>query len=155
MLVREFAPEDAEQLSRLIVRNLRRVNIQDYSSEAIEALVPFYTPQKLIDEAMNQYTIVCVDGDELVGTASLDGDRVRNVFVASDKHRRGIGRLLMAHMEARARENDLTSLYLHSGLSAQGFYRALGYQALERVERELDGIPVPDIKMEKHFSRDK
>jgi GNAT superfamily N-acetyltransferase len=153
MLVREFAPEDAERLSRLIVRNLRRVLIRDYSPEAIEALAPFFTPARLIDVARNQHVIVCVRGADPVGIASLDGDRVRNVFVDVDMHRQGIGRLLMAHLEAYARENNVTRIYLHAALSAQAFYRALGYETVERIERELDGVPIPDIKMEKDLSK--
>lgn len=153
MLVRDFAPDDAEYLSRLIIRNLRRVNIRDYSSEAIEALVPFYTPDKLIQKSRNQRIIVCTDSNDLVGTASLDGDRVRNVFVHVDMHGRGIGRLLMSEIESFAQENDLRRIYLHSGLSAQGFYEKLGFATVERIERELDGNPLPEIKMHKDLSK--
>lgn len=152
MLLRQFTPEDADLLSRLIIRNLRRVNIRDYSAEAVEALVPFFTPERLIENSKHQYTIVCTRGAELVGTASLDGDRVRTVFVAVDMHGRGIGRTLMAEIETHARENGVSRLYLHAGLSAQGFYERLGYDVIQRVERELEGIPIPDIKMEKVLS---
>ena len=51
MVVRDFVSGDAELLSRLIVQNLRQVLIQDYSSEAIEALALSFTTEKLIDDA--------------------------------------------------------------------------------------------------------
>lgn len=149
MLIREFAPEDAERLSRLILQNLRQVNIRDYSRDGIEALVPFYTPAALIDKARDHLMIVCLRGGALVGTASLDGPKVRNVFVDIDMHGQGIGRLLMAHIESCARENHVTRLYLHAGPSALGFYTKLGYETVERIEREVDGSPVPVIRMEK------
>jgi GNAT superfamily N-acetyltransferase len=153
MLVRKFTPEDAEMLSRLITRNLRLVNIRDYSPEAIEALLPHYTPDKIIDLSKNGYMVVCIHEDELVGTAFLDGDRVRNVFVDVDMHKSGIGRFLMADLEAHAIEKNLMSIYLHAGLSAEGFYRKLGYETIERIDRELNGFPLPVIKMEKALSK--
>jgi GNAT superfamily N-acetyltransferase len=153
MIVRKFVPRDADKLSQLITRNLRLVNIRDYSPAAIEALIPHYTPEKIIDLSKNGYMVVCIHENELVGTASLDGNRVRNVFVDIDMHKKGIGRMLMADIEAHAREKNLISVYLHAGLSAEGFYHKLGYKTIRRIDRELDGIPLPVIKMEKDLSK--
>lgn len=152
MLLRRFQPEDAEAVSRLIVEVLRSVNVHEYSVEAVEAMIPSFTPDKLTDQAGHQYTIVCLQGGDLVGTAALDGDRVRNVFVAVQRQRRGIGRALMADLEAQARANQRSRVYLHASLSAESFYRRLGYQTRRRVEREVEGFPVPVIHMEKELS---
>ncbi len=135
MDIKEFQSEDAEALSRLIVRTLRTVSSQEYSQGAIEALIPFFTTSKLIETGASQYMIVCVDDDELVGVASLDRDRVRNVFVSSDMQRRGIGRMLMAKIRGYSaggrREKAIPSLgdvsakFLRShGLHAKGTDRS-------------------------------
>jgi N-acetylglutamate synthase-like GNAT family acetyltransferase len=153
MEVRRFKLEDAEELSQLIVRNLQQVLIPDYQREAIEALMPFYTPEKLIERSKHQYTLVGTLGNGLVGTASLDHDRVRNVFVDVARHRRGIGKKLMAAIEACAQEQHLNKIYLMSGLSAYGFYEKLGYKILKRFDRNLNGIPIPEIQMEKNFTK--
>jgi len=153
LFVRRFAPDDAAQLSRLIVRNLQFVNIRDYSHQAIEALVPSYSSERIRHLAENSYTIVCVDGENVVGTASLDGDRVRNVFVDVDQHGKGIGRLLMGEIEDHARANQLQRLFLHSGVTGEGFYHKLGYTTIGQIEHDLDGVPLPLIKMEKELAR--
>ena len=137
----------------MIIRNLRFVIIQDYSTEDIESMVPSFAPEKIINKSRDHHMIVCLHGDDLVGTASLDGDKVRNVFVDTEMHKRGIGRFLMAAIEDYAHENGLKTTYLHSGLSAQGFYRKLGYETVERAEQELDGILIEMIKMEKDLSK--
>ena len=149
MLVRNFELEDAEKLSQLIIQNLRQVNIQDYPNEAIDALVPFYTPEKIIERSKHQFTLVCTLGNDLVGTASLDYDRIRNVFVDLARHRRGIGKKLMGAIEAYAQEQHLKKIYLLSGLSAYGFYEKLGYKIVKRFDNDLNGIPLPVIQMEK------
>ena len=154
MDVREFEPEDAEKLSQLIVRNLRQVLIEDYSAKAIEALAPFFTPEKLIKSSKQQFALVGVLGNDLVGTAALDGDRVRTVFVEATRHRSGIGSQLMAALEAYARQHRVRRLYLMSGISACGFYEKLGYKIVKRFERDLNGVPIPVIQMEKVLVRD-
>ena len=153
MMIRKFVPEDAEKLSQLIVRNLRLVNIQDYSKETIEALATYFATDKIIDLATNSYTIVCTHEGHIVGTAVLDEDRVRNVFVEVEMHKQGVGRLLMAAIEAHAIEINLIKIYLYAGLSAQGFYSKLGYKTINRIEHDLDGNPLPVIKMEKILFR--
>lgn len=148
---REFQAEDAEKLSRLVIRTLREVSSQEYSQGAIQALIPSFTPDKLLKKATSQYMIVCVDGEDLLGVASLDRDRVRNVFVSADMQRRGMGRTLMAKIESKARESGLGRIYLHSALSAQSFYEAMGFTAKAPIDRELNGFPLPEIEMEKHL----
>jgi putative acetyltransferase len=155
MVVRDFVPGDAKLLSRLIVQNLRQVLIQDYPSEAIEALAPSFTPEKLVEDAASQLTLVGMLGADLVGTASLANDRVRSVFVDVTRHRAGIGRQLMMSLEADAKRRNLSSVYLMAGLSASGFYEKLGYRIVERVEHAIDGIPVPVIRMQKDLKPSK
>jgi N-acetylglutamate synthase-like GNAT family acetyltransferase len=154
MLIRRFTAEDAEQLSQLIKRTLRKVNSRDYSMGAIESLIPFFRPESLIQKASEQYMIVCIDAGDLVGVAALDGDRVRTVFVDADRQRRGIGKLLMADIEARAIDTHQTRLYLHAALSAENFYQALGFEAIGPIDRELNGFPVPEVEMAKKLDEE-
>ncbi len=149
MDVRNFKIEDAEKLSQLIIQNLRQVLIQDYPNEAIEALTPFYTPEKIVEWPKHQITLVGTLGNDLVGTASLDSDRVRNVFVDITKHRQGLGAKLMAAIESHAQAQHLKKIYLMAGVSAYGFYEKLGFKMVQRVERDLNGVPIPEIHMEK------
>lgn len=154
MFVREFTLQDAERLSRLILQNLRQVNIQDYSREAIKALEPSYTPEKMIESARHQLTLVCIIDDEIVGTASLDGERVRNVFVDLSLHRKGIGRRLVLAIEDHAKRKRIERVFLLSGPSAQGFYQKLGYTVVKRFDSDLGGIPLPVVQMEKELATD-
>jgi GNAT superfamily N-acetyltransferase len=155
MLVRQFSPDDAERLSRLIIRNLRLVNIRDYSPQVIEALIPSHTPECIQDLARYGYTLVGIDEDVIVGTASLDGDLIRNVFVDVEKHGNGVGRKLMATIETYALDQRLHRIYLRSGLTAVGFYHKLGYTSICNYEHDLDGVPLQLIKMEKELTPEK
>lgn len=154
LIIRNFELQDAERLSRLIVQNLRQVNIKDYSIEAINALVPFYTPKQIIGRSKHQYILVCTLNDHLIGTASLDCDRVRNVFVDIAWHKRGVGEELMSSVEVYASEQNLKRIYLTSGLSAYRFYKKLSYKIVKRFDEDLNGVPLPVIRMEKPLITD-
>jgi N-acetylglutamate synthase-like GNAT family acetyltransferase len=151
MLIRKFEPKDAKNLSQLIIHNLQQVNIKDYPPEAIDKLAQSYTPARVIEDARHQLTIVGIVDDEVVGTASLDYERVRSVFVDVGKHRSGIGKELIAVIETYAQKQGLKKIFLLSGLSACEFYRKLGYKVVKRFENDLDGIPLPVIQMEKEL----
>lgn len=151
MDIRRLKPENAQTLSQLIIRNLREVLIEDYPGEAIEELVGFYSPEKIIERSNQHLTLVCTIGDDLVGSASLDEDRVRNVFVDVSRQHSGIGRELMGAIEDLAREDGQEKLYLMAGISAVGFYEKLGYRTVRRQVRELGNTSIVEIQMDKTF----
>jgi N-acetylglutamate synthase-like GNAT family acetyltransferase len=64
----------------------------------------------------------------VVGTAGLDGNVVRTVFVSPDVQARGIGKLLMAEIERTAQERKIQSLTVFSSISAETFYAQLGFK---------------------------
>jgi GNAT superfamily N-acetyltransferase len=74
--------------------------------------------------------LVATIGSRLVGTASLDGNVVRTVFVTPDVQGRGVGSRLMAEIERIARERDIRSLTVPSSVTAERFYARLGFMAL-------------------------
>ncbi|HVY99219.1 MAG TPA: GNAT family N-acetyltransferase [Dongiaceae bacterium] len=75
---------------------------------------------------------------------------VRSVFVAPEHARRGVGRAIMQAVEADAREWGLFLLRLTAMLSAERFYRALGYSGDARGHMRLpDGARLGCVRLEK------
>jgi len=88
------------------------------------------------------------EGERLVGCLMLhdnaDGSvRMRQVAVAVDRQRSGIGKRLVAFSEARAKQLGFRQMVLHARDVAEAFYLKLGYQTYGRashpVGRERDG----------------
>ncbi|PNQ90616.1 GNAT family N-acetyltransferase, partial [Pseudomonas gingeri NCPPB 3146 = LMG 5327] len=69
-------------------------------------------------------------GERIVGTASLDGEVVRTVFVAPDLQGRGVGQALMDEVVRYAVEAGVSLLKVPSTVTAEGFYARLGFQAV-------------------------
>ena len=128
--VRAARDGDADEVSRVILWALRHTNAKDYPSHVIERIGLSFTPATILELIGKRWVFVAVTADRVVGTASLDGNVVRTVFVAPDMQRRGIGRLLMAEIDRAARRAGLHVLIVPSSVTAEGFYSWLGFQAV-------------------------
>jgi len=73
---------------------------------------------------------VAIAHDTIVGTANLDGVAARALFVDPDHQGKGIGTRLMAVIEDLARARSVATLHVQSSITAESFYRKLGYVAV-------------------------
>lgn len=139
--VRPARTADAGAISRVVLAALRTSNARDYPASVIERVQLSFSPAAIERLMQQRRMFVAVEGEVVVGTASLEGQVVRSVFVDPDWHRRGIGRLLMAELEHIARGAGLELLIVPSSLTAQEFYTALGFRLVrehqEGEERTL------------------
>jgi GNAT superfamily N-acetyltransferase len=97
------------------------------------------------DQADLVHVVLAVDGAEPVGHAALrrqaEGFEIKKVFVPVQFRGRGISRLLMAEVEAIARELGESQLKLQTGpkqVEAVALYKSLGYQMIDAFEPYFD-----------------
>ncbi|TFF38668.1 GNAT family N-acetyltransferase [Pseudomonas sp. RIT623] len=128
--IRRAQREDAEAISRLVIAALRESNSQDYPAEVIAQVEQSFSPAAVSVLLDSRVVFVAVKQNHLLGTASLDGEVVRTVFVAPTHHGTGIGRLLMETIHTAAIKAGVTALRVPSSITAEGFYARLGYQKL-------------------------
>lgn len=125
--------EDAEPISALILAALQVSNAQDYPPEVIAKVRQNFTAAHILALLSQRQVYVATLKGRVVGTASLDGQVVRSVFVEPGLQGSGIGRKLMSILEAVAAHEGVKTLKVPSSITAEGFYRALGY-SVERDE---------------------
>jgi N-acetylglutamate synthase-like GNAT family acetyltransferase len=150
--IRGFENRDASTVSQLIIDNLMLVNSRDYGEEAATQLARFYSPQLLLEYAQNGNMFVAVEHSMIIGTAALDQDRVRNVFVRIDHHQQGIGKILMQHIEEIAQQQSKSRLCLRASVSAVVFYQKLGYTIVEEIEERIGEAVIKVVEMAKLLS---
>ena len=81
-----------------------------------------------------------------------DAARVRAMYTNPDFTRRGVGRLILSLCEGAARADGFASAELAATLAGEPLYRACGYREIERIERHVDGVIVPLIRMGKRLA---
>jgi len=138
--LREFAwgSSDYEEFCRLRQRYLRAPLGLDLYDEDLAA-----------EQAHRHFGLYC--DDELIGGAvfvtGADGTaQLRQMLVAPEYRRHGLGHRIVRHVEAAAREASIQLLFLEARLEAVEFYRRCGYR---RVGDEFFHVTIPHVRMEK------
>jgi len=130
MEIRPATVEDAEAICRVAIRALRETNARDYAPDVIARLVAGFSPERIATFIASRPFYVALADGVIVGTANLDGTAARAVFVDPNHQGLGIGAGLMAVIEDLARARAVTTLHVQSSVTAEGFYKKLGYAAV-------------------------
>ncbi|XXF08382.1 GNAT family N-acetyltransferase [Pseudomonas sp. D2-3] len=131
--MRRALDSDAEAISGLIVQTLRLSNAGDYSPEVIDRVAANFDVAGVRGLMASRQVFVALDDARVIATASLAGDVVRSVFVLPELQGRGVGRVLMRHVEGLARTAGIQQLRVPASLTAVPFYTALGYAVIREV----------------------
>ena len=121
---------DADAISRIIIQALKEVNAKDYSDTVITAVISNFSKEQVAARMKQRKVFVITEQECIIATGSLEGNMVRSVFVLPSKQGKNIGLLLMNHLEEVARKQNIHCLSVSSSITAEGFYRRLGYNAL-------------------------
>lgn len=141
------------EIQRAAVRGLAT---SDYPAPVIEE----WAPLPITDTALAFFRlnhddeirlIAELDGEPVgIGALVLANSELRACYVVPAAARKGVGSALVAEMERIARHHGLTHLELLASLTAERFYRALGYEVEERTEHALSsGGRMQAVKMRK------
>ena len=131
--IRRATVDDAAAISGVILASLRASNAQDYSPAVIARVAGNFGPAAVEALLQKRLVFVATERDRVVGTAGLDGQTVRSVFVAPGKQFMGIGRALMASVEKEAKTAGIEVLTVPASMTAEPFYAKLGYAAVREV----------------------
>ncbi|HCF7340383.1 TPA: GNAT family N-acetyltransferase [Pseudomonas aeruginosa] len=145
--VRPATSGDAVAISRVVIAALRESNSQDYPPDVIAQVEQSFSPEAIITKLTRRKVFVALLGENIIGTAGLDGDVVRSVFVDPAHQKGGIGRHLMDVIHTAAASSGVGAVRVPSSITAESFYAALGYQ---KIRDEFHGAE-RTIVMEKRL----
>lgn len=134
--IRPARTSDAHAISQVIISALHVSNAQDYAPEVIRRVEKSFSVERVAQLIDARQVLVAERNRQLLGTASLDGQVVRTVFIDPPMQGQGIGRLLMLAITRLAREQGIAELLVPSSLTARGFYQRLGFELQREV---IDG----------------
>jgi len=101
-----------------------------YSAAVIDEVTSNFTPSRIIEKMKIRQVFVATQQKEIIGTASLENNMVRSVFVLPDRQRNNIGLMLMNCLEKIAKKQNIHLLTVSSSIAAENFYLKLGYKSL-------------------------
>jgi GNAT superfamily N-acetyltransferase len=152
VVVRAARFEDVSAILRLIEAAVEHGCRDHYDGEQLRAVYLGYASNLYADAVGPFEMMVAEIGEQLTGVAQLDIDAgvLRALFVDAAIQGQGVGRVLLAAAEARAREAGCSRLRGAMSLNAVSFYAQAGYRPCGGPARLLTGgLRVPVTWMEK------
>ncbi len=119
--VRPATSRDAAAISRVVLAALHESNSQDYPSDVIAKVEQSFSPEVITTQLAKRRVFVALLGEKIIGTAGLDGDVVRSVFVDPAHQKGGIGRHLMDVIHGPLPAQELVLCVCHRRLQLKGF----------------------------------
>lgn len=153
--IRRATAADAPAMWAVRSDAIRRTCISHYPADMLERWASSPMPETFPANIECEYFIVGVAGSRVAGFAALKASSavVDAVFVAPGDGGRGLGRWLLADLEAAAREMGLQTLSLSASLNAVPFYRAAGYETVsEGTYTTSTGVEIACVRMKKSLA---
>lgn len=142
--VRRYQDSDAEEITNLIIRNFKEVNIRDYGQEAVDRLVASHDAAWFRQVAGYANVYVFCRESQMVGVGSISsfwGSRTESIlltiFVLPECHGQGIGRLIIETLEKDELYLRADRIEIPASITAVEFYRKFGYD-FKNGSKELD-----------------
>jgi len=128
---------DAPAISILSQEAIRRTNAQDYTATEIDAVCMSHSIACVVEFMKRRHVVVLKYQDQIVGTVSLEKDKLHSLFVSPDCQGLGYGTALVVYIEEYAAKLGLDRICLSSSITAQRFYAGLGYKFEMRENRPI------------------
>lgn len=132
--VRRFQVDDADEVSKLIIKTLRTTNIKDYSAEYIENDVKMFTPDGVIERAGWMHFYVISDKESIVACGAIgpywgkeDESSLFNIFVLPEYQGKGVGRKIIETLEKDEYFLRAKRVEIPASITACEFYKKMGY----------------------------
>lgn len=126
--IRGFDAADAEAVSSVIRETMKISNSHDYSSEILEPLIEYFSPEKILQLNRERLCFVAEFDGQIVGTAAIENAELLTFFVHPDFQRKGIGTKLLKAIEGAAQIQGINCIKVGSSLTGVSFYEKLGYR---------------------------
>ncbi|MEM6386153.1 MAG: GNAT family N-acetyltransferase [Pseudomonadota bacterium] len=159
-VIRASTQADLHRVDALLARSYPALLKSAYPASVLVTAIPLISKAQPHLLASGTYFVV-TDGEEIVGAggwtrasprarghAKNAGAHIRHVVTDHRLVRAGIGRRLMHHIFATARQAGVTRLECLSTLMAEPFYQAVGFETVAPVTLNLRaGIDFPVVQM--------
>ena len=141
---RRITEADAEEVSKLVVRNFLEVNSKDYGLDAVKQRANVFTAEKILQRASYAHMYVFEWQEKIIGVGAISsfwGSETESIlltiFVQPELHGKGVGRQIIRTLEGDELFTRASRIEIPASVTATEFYRKLGYDFKNGI-KELD-----------------
>jgi GNAT superfamily N-acetyltransferase len=148
--IQDYQPQFARDAFRLIYQTYSEFNHTEGTCEAVGQYLASYDPDQALPDIERRFSLtplcfLALDGEVVVGVIRGNKNRIINLFVAGQYHRKGIATNFIRKFESECIMSHQKEIVLRASLFAVPFYQSLGYKKTTGV-RNLHGLVVQPMK---------
>jgi len=153
MVVRDFIPGDEPALHAVFHSAIHILAAREYTPAQRAAWAPARPDMDRWGMRVRLLRPFVVEEDaNILGYADLqENGYIDHFYVSGTSGRRGVGRLLMERIHARAEEWQLSHLFSDVSRTAQPFFTRFGFLVVEHKTVVIRGVSLANARMEKRF----
>ncbi|MBE9095646.1 GNAT family N-acetyltransferase [Tychonema sp. LEGE 07203] len=151
MIVRTYEIGDTQQIVKLFYDTVHEVNIRDYTKAQVDAWAPADIDIESWTKSLSsKFTFVAEEGDKIAGFGELEANgHIDRFYCHQDFQRQGVGRLILAQIDAKARNLGIKKLFTEASITAKPFFENKGFIVVKKQEVERRGQKFINFAMEK------
>ena len=151
--IRPYRETDAEALAEVFERAVRGIGPRDYSPAQIEAWIGREPRTDRFRARMadgRRCWVATDDAGRVTAFVDLEADgHIDFLFADPDVAGQGVASALLEVLEAAARGDGVTRLYVEASEAARRFLLKHGYSVKRRRDFEIDGVAIHNYAMER------
>lgn len=150
MKVRLAQLSDIDELRALFYNTVQQINCRDYSPKQIEAWSAAADDEEFWRSRLQSDNVYVVEEEtQIVGFAGFKDGYIAVFFCHSHYQNRGVGTLLLNHIEQVACSLGIDRLHLEVSITAQPFFERRGFRIVLPQTVERQGVLFRNFLMEK------
>ena len=154
LILRKAQSADVDHITTLFAETVGEINRHDYNSDQIRAWQQGKYPRSKWEKRIHeQYFLVAIENQELVGFASLTNNGfLDTLFVHKNHQRKGIAKKMVEALIDYARSNNFIRIETEGSITAQPFFTKMGFTVIRPQKVEARGVYLDNFLMEKMLS---
>ncbi|HHS8465294.1 TPA: GNAT family N-acetyltransferase [Legionella pneumophila] len=150
--IREYTPDDAQQLANIYYFTIHNIAIQDYSEEQVHAWAPAsslnVTGWKKKWESITP--LVALMDNTIVGFTEFESNGHIDCFYVHHEYQGcGIGSSLMSEVFKRADNLNLKRVFAEVSITAKPFFESKGFNVVKQQIVNIRGVELTNYIMER------
>ena len=150
---RKFKKSDIRQVAKIKNSVFSSFNKSEYfEKEAVAKYLSYTNHKKSDQELLEAFKVtpdsifyVAEENNKIFGYIKGRKNRIGNLFVLGQTHKKGIGKKLVDLFEKDAKKQNSNEIKIHSSIYAVPFYQKMGYKKTTGI-RNLHGLKIQPMR---------
>jgi putative acetyltransferase len=154
MEIRRYQRGEEAKVWSVVFAAMHESNARDYHADLIDRWAPCEQDMgRWADRLAQKKPFVAVMNEEIVGMAEIEADGFIDYFYVHPRWQgRGIGKALLATLEAQAAKFGVNLISAEVSITAKAFFLSRGFRITEAKANVILGHPAPNFRMQKTLS---